>query len=457
MQRQAAIYVRISFDPNATRLGVTRQRIDCERKAKQRGWTVAEVFEDNDVSASSGKRRPEYERMLQAIRDGRINAVVVWDLDRLTRRPIEIEQFIELADQHSVELASVGGDIDLATDTGRMVARIMGAAARHEIDHKSRRQKAANVQRREMGKPHISRRSFGYTADGMDLVPAEATAIREAAAALLSGASVHGITRSLNARGLLSAAGGRPWDSSSVRRMLMRPKLAGLASYRGELTGGEGAWPAILDPDTHHAILGVLADPARHKAGRPRTYLLSGTATCDRCGERLFGGWDKRRGYATYRCPSRAHISRKVDDIDAHVTGVVLTKLAEPAAIGLFTRPDDDGRADELHQEQRALRARLDGLAEAFAAGDIDRAQLTVGTRRLNARLGEVTGQLAAIVRQPDLSVLVGAADVWAAWGGLEVERRRQAVRSLLAAVVVHSAGQGARRFDPATVQITWR
>lgn len=93
----AAIYLRISSDPTGEQLGVTRQREDCERLCAEKGWTPVE-YVDNDISASSGKRRPSYERMLADIRDSKLGAVVCWDLDRLHRRPIELEAFMALAD-----------------------------------------------------------------------------------------------------------------------------------------------------------------------------------------------------------------------------------------------------------------------------------------------------------------------------------------------------------------------
>ena len=64
MTSRASIYVRISSDPAGKRLGVTRQLADCRKKAKAMGWNVAGVYEDNDVSASTGKVRPAYQRML---------------------------------------------------------------------------------------------------------------------------------------------------------------------------------------------------------------------------------------------------------------------------------------------------------------------------------------------------------------------------------------------------------
>jgi DNA invertase Pin-like site-specific DNA recombinase len=93
----AAIYARISSDQDGTALGVARQLEDCRRLAADLGWPVADEYVDNDISAYSGKRRPEYQRLLVDISEGHRDAVIVYHSDRLTRRPIELEQFLEVA------------------------------------------------------------------------------------------------------------------------------------------------------------------------------------------------------------------------------------------------------------------------------------------------------------------------------------------------------------------------
>src|SRR3712207_6163234 len=111
--KAAAVYCRISDDQPGTRLGVKRQEEDCLQLAAQKGWPVAEVFVDNDVSAYSGKNRPAYRQMLQAIERGAIDAVIVWHLDRLMRRPKELEEFVELCEKAGVSnVATVSGDIN---------------------------------------------------------------------------------------------------------------------------------------------------------------------------------------------------------------------------------------------------------------------------------------------------------------------------------------------------------
>ena len=109
----AAIYCRISRDQLDQRLGVKRQEKDCRSLAQRNGWKVGLVLVDNDTSASNGKPRPGYEQLLQAIEANEVDAVIVWDLDRLVRRPVELEHFFSVADATGMaKLATIGDNIE---------------------------------------------------------------------------------------------------------------------------------------------------------------------------------------------------------------------------------------------------------------------------------------------------------------------------------------------------------
>lgn len=199
--RRAGVYARISLDVGGEALGVARQEHDCNAKAQALGWTVVDTYTDNDVSATKARRRPEYDRMLADLASGRINAVVVYDLDRLTRKPAELESFIDLTEQHGVALANVAGDVDLTVASGRMVARIKGAVARQEADRIGERVKRQKEQRLSQGLPPGSRyRTFGYTRD-WQVDEAEAEIVREVFTRVGMGESVNAVTKDLMQRG----------------------------------------------------------------------------------------------------------------------------------------------------------------------------------------------------------------------------------------------------------------
>lgn len=108
---RAAIYLRISLDADMAGLAVDRQRADCEAIAAQRGWQVIETYDDQSISASKTTvTRPAYDRMVADYDSGRIDALICWDLDRLTRQPRQLEDWIDRAEQHGLPLVTANGD-----------------------------------------------------------------------------------------------------------------------------------------------------------------------------------------------------------------------------------------------------------------------------------------------------------------------------------------------------------
>ena len=115
---------------------------------------MADEYVDNDVSAYSGKRRPEYERMLADVRDGLRDAVIVYNMDRLTRRPIELEEFTAVCEAAGLrQVVTATSDVDLGTDDGLFMARITAAVAAKESARKSARVRRKMQQNAELGVP----------------------------------------------------------------------------------------------------------------------------------------------------------------------------------------------------------------------------------------------------------------------------------------------------------------
>lgn len=133
--------------------------------------------------------------MLQDIESGRVDAVIAYHQDRLTRRPMEWEQFVELCDRSGVEqLATVTSDIDFGNDNGMLIARITAAVAANESARKSERVKRKMLQNVEAGLPHGgSNRPFGYEEDRVTIRESEAKVIREVAARYLAGESMRSL------------------------------------------------------------------------------------------------------------------------------------------------------------------------------------------------------------------------------------------------------------------------
>jgi site-specific DNA recombinase len=433
---------------------VARQEQDCRAVAAQRGWRIVGVYVDNDVSASTGKPRPAYRRLLDDLSEGLIDAVIVWDLDRLHRRPVELEEFLDLADRYRVALASVGGDVDLATPQGRMVARIKGAVARQEVEQISRRLRRRQLELAQAGKVSSGGiRPFGYTKDRMHVVGHEAEIIREAASRVLVGESLGGIAADLTARGIATVRGG-PWSRTALRELLLRPRIAGLRQYQGAVIG-QAAWPPILDRETYEGLRAVLNHPQRRPPGltNARKHLLSGIATCGVCSSPLKIHHGGPSAPLAYSCQQRGcgKVRRSLHHLDEFVTALVIARLAKANI-----QPPTD-ISDGLGEQIAAVEARLEEVAITFADDpDVTAEQVRVMSRRLRNTLDHLQTRHADRMRSTVLTGVEGV-DLARTWASLSLSRRRAIISVLAESVIVLPTVRRGRGFDPSRIDIRWR
>lgn len=451
---RAAIYLRQSRDPSQTGLAVTRQRKDCAKLAADRGWTIEHTLTDNDVSASSGKHRPAFAQLLALIDDHAIDVVICWHVDRLTRRLADLEDVIDRCQASGVRLATVSGDLDLGTDAGRLVGRILASVARGEVERKSARQKAAARQAAERGRPP-SRRAFGYAPGGMAVIEDQARAVREAYEQLLAGASLVTITARMNAAGHKSTRG-HTWSRTMARAMLLSSRYAGIRTYRGEEIG-PGAWPPIVPEEVWRATVALLGAPERRtNHGTARRWIGGGLYLCGRCGSDVRVGYRENR-VRIYICRTGKHLTRTAEPIDALIAGddgLIVARLARADVLDLLAAPAPD--VAPLREESNRLRCAIDQAATDYADGALTARQVRVATDRLTARLKLIERQLAAAGTAGRLSPLATAADPVAVWDSLDVGARRTVIDTLCT-ITLLPTGAGRRAFDPESVDIAWR
>ncbi|HEY2206700.1 MAG TPA: recombinase family protein, partial [Pseudonocardia sp.] len=228
-----AIYCRISDDRVGAGLGVARQEADCRERATALGWAISGVYVDNDLSAYTGKIRPDYQRLLADLRSGRANAVIAWHTDRLHRSPRELEEFIDICETNRVQIETVkAGPVDLSTPAGRAVARTLGAWARYESEHKAERNKRKALELAQAGKfSGGGFRPYGYNDDRLTIREQEGTFVREAVRRVLAGETVRTVARDFNARGVPTSTG-KAWTAQTLKRMLVSGRLSGQRDHQ---------------------------------------------------------------------------------------------------------------------------------------------------------------------------------------------------------------------------------
>jgi site-specific DNA recombinase len=343
------------------------------------------------------------------------------------------------------------------------------AIAQRESDIRSERVKAAverNVRagRRTGGgsRPFgykIIRHDLGegarrrYRITGEEIEPAEAEAIKEAATRVLRGESIRSIAFDFNDRGIKPVGGGR-WVGSTLRRMLISPRIAGLREHNGEVVG-DAAWPAIIDRATHDRLVGLLDDPSRRREnfGRPRVHPLVGLVYCASCGGKMTTSIAPRqgRGYGCRKdenpvCPARVRIV--AEPLEAYVEGYVIDQWRNPEAVKIAQSDDErmmrirkitDQMGHLQEQKNEALRMKLRGEVDAKTFREV-----TAEIDAAHDQLAREHTRLASEAAMPELP------DPSLTWEDLSAADRRALTELLVDKIVIaphpHKIDENGRR-----------
>lgn len=460
------MYARISADVEGKSLGLQRQLEDCRKLAAERGWVVGHEYVDNDISAYSGKARPGYEAMCSDLAAGVRDAVIVYNLDRLHRRPVELEEFVALCEAAGVnQVATVTADIDLGNDDGLFMARIFAAFAAKESGRKSARMKRKYEQKAAQGLPHGPNRPFGYDDDKITIRDAEAEVVRQLVVRVIAGESVNSLTAWLNETDVKPVRGGR-WASTAVRNIVSSPRIAGLRAYKGEVVG-EAAWEPIIPVAQRDQVLAALSVRSWNRKRSPRKYLLSGLCRCGRCQSRMFSaarleaGAHKRR-YVCSSSPDHGGCGRMTvvaDPLEKLIADAVLTRLdskvlADALAGKVRANPDTAALSAEVEQAQ----ARLDELTGLYSSGAITAREWIMARDPITDTISRLRREIADTADTGPLAELAGKGSVLRAqWDDLGLDRCHAIIRAVVDHVVIKPGKPGARGLDMGRIDPIWR
>jgi site-specific DNA recombinase len=448
-----AIYARQSLDRISSGSAVERQLEMCRELVAELHLPEAREFVDNDVSATSGVR-PAFRELLRQIRAGKVSDIVVWHTDRLYRRVRDLVEIVDVAEHHHIKIHTVrSGEFDLSTPAGRMIAGMLGHVARYEIEQKSVRQKAANLQYAKAGVWQFSLRPYGYrrVKGKVRILEKEAAVVREAYSRYIAGALFGAIADDLNARSIPPMIK-KLWTGDDMRNVLENPAYAGIRTYKGEVVA-DGNWTPTISRETWAEYCAVRARRAiRHDWSTRAHHLLTRIARCGVCGARMVARDTHTRPSVTgvrsvrpvYQCVQGACIVRKIDLTDEEIIRRLLARLRQPR-VWEHLPPKTDleplvQESRELHQQRRDLiQLRGEGLAE---------------TNNLSDLIEVLEWQISSGASQwlPD-DTPAEVSREW--WDALTLEQRRGLV-SMFMTITIHPQ-HGGNPFDPKVIVTEWR
>lgn len=487
MNRRAAIYARVSLDRDERSASPEQQERLCRSEAERRGWSVVDVFTDRDVSAyAEGVSRPEHDRMLDSLRSGRINAVLVWKVDRLTRQGISgLWGLLDLLRQSDAVLVSVTEPfIDMDSAMGEAFLGFVASQAKQESQNTSARVKRAHAASAAEGRMHSGgSRQFGYTRDG-EIIEDEADVVREVSERVLAGDSVRSIAVDLNNRGVRPTGRRRltaeekllplderraldrrtQWRAESLRQMIKSPRIAGLRRHNGTLH--EGTWEPILDRERHESVLAALSGSSSVKK-TVRRHLLTGLTKCGRCGCNLKTmGFRMKNGrkFERYQCAPQpgsrncGGLAIAKNSLDDYVVGEVLRFLERAKLKPLEGEDGEEQLARLVAEDEAALRelTRARFVERTLSDDAFQAARVELDDRLVNGKQA-----LAAVRRRKEdrrsALDLNSIEDLRAWWDDVGIEERRELVHTALSEIVIRPAKhRGGNKLDLDRVQLRW-
>ncbi len=303
---RCGLYARVS----------TRQQMECEYNSlhsqrdkleayckSQDGYAIQGYYEDGGQSGDS-LERPGLQRLLLDIRTGRLDCVLVYKIDRLTRSVKDFHTLMDLFEEHQVDFVSVTQSIDTRHPTGRLLRNILLDFAQFEREMIADRTRDKMRQRAQKGLWNGGTPPFGYMRELKKLKPhqQEADAVRFIFDCFSQDPSITRLRSELHRRAIFSRSG-KNWLKTSLSNILHNPVYIGKVQSHGEVFEGEHA--AIIDEIMFNRVQSLRPERTHAATRIDRVFPLKRLLKCGDCGSFLTPHYTqkRRKNGSVYRIP----------------------------------------------------------------------------------------------------------------------------------------------------------
>jgi DNA invertase Pin-like site-specific DNA recombinase len=437
------------------------------------GKAVA-VYMDIASAYDEKSKRQDFKNALIDLKAGRIDGLIAWKVDRLTRRRSEARRLLILMEECGGRLATVVEGIDTADPAKREITEIALAiyagSAESESEAISERVSLMHLDRARKGLVQPSSvRPFGHTEDWFGLVAEEVKILHEVGKRLLSGEATFSIAANLTSRRVPTTRGKTNWNSSVLRRMLLSPRMVGKREYVGTLYELENV-PPIFDMETWEKVCAVLAKRTS-RSGPVEVHLASGIGLCGVCNRTVATNTPGPSKNFTYVCRPRFEgdeACRKVSVVgpptDARISEEVVAFLADRARVKALLRQYASGpEADAVHARISELSESLLALGKALnPPPGIPRMSLGVYHDQaaiIEAERQELHRRLAVTREASLLTEVLSFEDVSQEWIARPLHWKRGILNLVTKQIIIEPRGKasvqpGRNSFDPSRIRV---
>lgn len=335
---------------------------------KNPDWILAGIFADDGISATSTKNREQFNEMIQACKDGKIDMIITKSISRFARNTVDCLNYIRELKALNIPVFFEKESINTMDAKGEVLITIMASLAQQESESLSQNVKLGIKYRFQQGKVMVNANCFlGYDKDedGHLIVnPEQAEIVKRIFREYLEGASCQQIAKGLEHDGVLTARGNKRWHDSAIRRILENEKYMGDALLQKTYTvdflkkkrsRNNGDVPQYYVEDDHEAIIpkelfmkvqeemsrrGSQVDCKGRKRGFSSNHCFTGLICCAECGEQFRRIHWNNRGCKSivWRCITRLE---KSGECSARTVYETVLKDAFVAALNQLVSDSD--------------------------------------------------------------------------------------------------------------------
>ena len=370
----AGLYMRVSTEDQAREgFSLPEQKERLEAYCKFNDYNIVEYYKDAGISAKTGNHRPEYERMLEDGKQGKINMFIALKLDRVTRSVKDWESLIEFTEKYNIDLALVNDKIDTTTANGKMVSRIMMSVSQNEIERTSERTIIGLEGAIKQG--HIPARApLGYKHVDKVLVPDPLTKdiVIRIFNLYFEGWTYFRIANLFNEEKVL---GKTNWCDSGILKIISNVIYKG-DYIQGKTTNNPRYFSNVVEPLVSKELwenCQVQKKKNQRNYMRSQTYIFLQKLKCPKCVRILAGGASHKikadKWYFYYRCENCKN-NIKETDIEESIKHILSDILEYDNVVNEFFLPMLKNKLDnnkpDYEREIKNLEKKKDKVKEAF-------------------------------------------------------------------------------------------
>ena len=380
----AAVYIRVSTEDQAREgFSLGEQKEKLLQLCAFKGYEVFKVYEDAGISAKDMEHRPAFQEMLQDMKDGKINYIVAYKLDRVTRSVRDLEELISQLEKYNCYLVCDRDDVNTSTANGRFFVRMLTVLSQLEIEIVSERTKfGLNGAIKSSHLPGPA--PLGYKKDGNKKTIVDETTkpvIERIFKLYLEGKSFQQISNIFNKEKLLNP---KKWKDTTIQKIIDNKIYMGDYEQYKRIAKKDNKEPVIYMNVVEQIISRAMWEECQRQKEvnqrtytRDRVYLFFQKIKCPTCGRimKCKGSGGKKKKYMYYNC-EKCHLNYREDKIEECLMQFIYDLVEYDMAVKKYFLPiladHNPTKTDDIDKEINGLIKQKERIKKAYMSGIVE-------------------------------------------------------------------------------------